>query len=523
MSRTSLRSKLVAAALLGTAALAAPLLAQTDRMDFAQAFPGSDGPDIGSSEIVVDSSDGGRYDQIKTEKIDLWFRLTLNKLANIEPLIPFEKQHAVNEINRVEISAEGVTIQAAGANYSAHRYKLSFPYAHPHSGSVANQRNSPIETCNQRLDSLSGAAREEFRDKGARIELASAYPARARGFIEFRRRIGPNAGEMAVVKTHDDHIRARVTVVCRALNAPKPRTQTNTQGVDPKPGKRLEPTISEAELRIEPAQFVTVAGQVCPSQLRLHGRVQAIRKFTGKAVIFGAGYFSPVTQLNYPAGGNRNFSAVYPLRWDKVGGLAGGPSGALKSQTVSLTMNVTTADNAVLRRVEETVTVTCKRAAEAAVLDLGGTGRLAVKPKEGDPDQPVVLAGMWNAPDAGEPRPVRVKRTHGAVYFVKRSDNNTPLEGIDASIRLVDRRGPGGATRLFVRNAGTEAGAMCRVYAKRDVYKGWIDIGSTQLQTGRTSTVEFSGALPRDPKLTFAIDCAGEPDDRLDDNVATLP
>jgi hypothetical protein len=99
------------------------------------------------------------------------------------------------------------------------------------------------------------------------------------------------------------------------------------------------------------------------------------------------------------------------------------------------------------------------------------------------------------------------------------------VPGVDASIRLVDRRGPGGAPRLFVRNAGMLAGSTCRIYAARDkdVYKGWIEIGSTQLQTGRNATVQFTGTVPNEPGLRFAVDCDGEPDELLDDNVADLP
>jgi hypothetical protein len=524
--------------------LTTPLLAQTNRIDFAQAFPGTDGNDVGPSEIAVDSSDGGRYDQIRTEKIDLWFRLSLNKLTNIEPTIPFEQQHAYNVISRVEILTEGVTIQATGANYSAKRYKLSFPYAHPHSGSIANQRNSPIETCNQRLDSLAGAAREEFRNKGARIELGSAYPARARGFIEFRRTAGPKAGEMAVVRTHDDNIRAKVTVVCRALNVPKARTETHTRGVDPRPGQRLEPTISGAGLRMEPAAIQTVNGQLCPTQLKLYGQVQAIRKFEGKAVIFGPGYFSPVTQLNYTHGGNRNIVATYPLSWDNPGGLAAAGAQAPRSQSVSLTMNVTTMDNKVLKQAQETVTVTCKLIAQAALLNLPAEPNKPASPARlatpiALPPQP--LGFLWDRPAAAAPAAASFA---GALH--SGAGGARLLPGIDLAIRRVDRGGSGGATRLFLRNGGDTAAQGCRVVARKGGHDKWILIESmsSPLMPGATppagkqkawltsnfrfeapagATTELMADLPRDPNLEFAVDCPGEPSDRLGNNLATLP
>lgn len=500
-----------------TIILAGPAFGDTNMLTLAQAVPGQDGPDIGASEIIVDSSDGGRYDIIKTQQIDLWFRLSLNKLPDKEPLIPFEKMSVTNEIDRVEISAEGITIPATGANYSAKRYKLSFPYAHPHSPSVVNQRNSPVDTCNKRLDSLEGAAREEFRSKGARIEIASAFPARARGFIEFRRTTGPDKGKMVIVRTHDDNIKAKVTLVCRALNVPKPRTQTSTQGVPPKPGKRMEPTISEAELRIEPAQMIAVDGQTCPSQLQLRGRIQTIREFEGKAVIFGPGYFSPVSELTYTHGGNRNIVASYPLKWDGIGGLATGPDAPLKSQTISLTMNVTTKDNKVLKQAEQSIKVSCKRIAQMVVIDTGGTPPAGTKTPDAKvtmaPPPPVVVA---------EPAAARAVRTRNADFFLKRPKGGALLPGVDASVRKVDRSGPGGTTRLWVRNGGDKAASQCKLFAKREGHKDWILIESMSSPLAPGATTEIGAALPSDPALSFAVDCPGEEENRLDNNVAKL-
>lgn len=495
------------AALAGIAHANPALAANAPELEFRQVWSTTGAGEIGKKAEIVVSNDGKEtYNGIETKTIDLWFSLKMtNAFGNNK------------QLDKVEISGEGRTIPATGAGLATKIYKFSFPYADPHAFSVVNQRNSPIKTCNDRLRNLSGTALETFRRDGGRIELERAYPFRASAFATWstsRKKGIYDELDVHYGQYHDD-IDVKVVIVCKPLGA------SFNQVVLP---AAVMPAISAATLRIEPAQVVTVDGQLCPSQLRLYGQVQARYKFNGKAVIFGPGFLTPVTTLNFPQGGNRNIVATYPLRWDRPGGLATGPSKALKSQTINLTMNVTTPENRVVEQVKETVTVTCKAIAvvnPVAIGDLSG----GAKPKPADPDQPVLAGRLPTTAPVSEPRPVRIIRTSTPGFFVTRSAGTTPVAGVDASIRLVDRKGPGGATRLFVRNAGSEAGETCRIYAasNRDGNKNWIEVGSVQMQTGRNSTVQFAGTLPSEPGLRFAVDCAGEPDNRLNDNVADLP
>jgi hypothetical protein len=494
-------SKFRALAIAGLALTATPLLAEPDMMYFDQAFPANDGPDVGVSEIVVVSNAGTRYDAVQTAAVDVWLLLQLKQPQGERP------------IETVEISGEGTTLVPEGANLTRKVFKFSFPYADPHSLTVVNQRNSPIAMCNERLERLTGAARQEFARKGTDFFLQRAYPIRARGTARWMTTTGRLFKELHFhERNYDEMVEARVRVVCKPLTLPQ-----RTTGAPKRTPSA--PFINTASLRIEPAQIETVGGQLCPSQLRLYGQVQANRAFNGKAVIFGPGYLSPVTALTFPHGGNRNFSATYPLKWDKMGGLAAAGPEPIESQTISLTMNVTSPTNYLMKQVKETVTVTCKAIAVVNPVKLP----VAVAPpaaNQGDPDRPVI-AGRMTVGE--EPRPVRIQRTNPIAFFVPRGSAAVLVAGVDTGIRLVDRKGPNGATRLFVRNGGQQEATGCKVHAKRDGHDKWILIESMSTPIAPGATTQLAAGLPSDPALRFAVDCKGEPDNRLDNNVASLP
>ncbi len=391
-----------------SAVLAVPALAQnSNAIEFKQVWSTTGAGEIGvKPEIVVSGSNGQSYDRIETGTIDMWFSLKFLE-------VPGLKSAHIPDI--AEIIGEGKTIPATGAGYSPKIYKFSFPYADPHSPSVVGQRNSPIKTCNDRLANLPSGQRFAFLRDGARIEIERAYPFLGRGVAIYTVKDG--IFDEVRRKNHDDNIDARAIIVCQPLGAPERVTGAPLRTPS-------APFVSAATLRIEPAQVVTVDKQLCPSQLRLYGHVQANRAFDGKAVIFGTGYLSPVTELNFPKGGNRNFTAIYPLSWNKSGGLSGGPATANRSQTVNLTMNVTSKTNSIIEQVKETVTVTCKSIAVTNPIAIGDV--TAAKPQTGDPDQPAIGARLAIGPNAGEPRPARIVRENPASFFVSRAENGCP-------------------------------------------------------------------------------------------------
>jgi hypothetical protein len=310
--------------------------------------------------------------------------------------------------------------------------------------------------------------------------------------------------------------------ICRPLDRPRARTATRTTGATPNPGKALPSVIAAAELRIEPARVTQFGMQMCPAELKLYARIETRREFNGKAVIFGTGFISPISDLSYNGPGNRNIVATYPLSWNSIGGLAGtSPTGA-RSQTVSLTLNVTNADNKVLESTRETVTVTCRAARAAGGVPGGASSAEARRSGEVRPPADPQMWSWHEAARASEPAAARVRSRDGPITFSKTVDAGTPsvLPSVDAHIRKVDRSGPGGATRLWVRNGGTQKVEGCDVAVRRETDEGWILIQSVALAPGETR--EIRAAMPRDPALEFAVTCPGESDSLLADNIARL-
>ncbi len=501
------RNRLIAAVI--ASVLLVPAARSADsHIHIRQADKANDGNDVGRTEIVVDGKSTLGYDSLVNDTLDIWVAAYIDKSKSTP-----DYQSFILMAEATEIAGE---ITAA-----ARRYKISVPYADPRSGSVSGQRNSAIQTCNNRLGSLSGAARAVFLREGSEINVTNAYRLKAVAtYITTRKKkkkVFQEAPDI-VENTDEATAMANAIIVCRPLDRPRARTgKPTTTGATPKPGKPLPPVIAAATLRIEPAQIKAINKQNCPTELKLYAGVEAARAFEGKAVIFGTGFLSPVTALSYNGPGNRNIVATYPLSWAKSGGLANTATGP-KSQMVTLTLNVTNADNKVQESVKETVTVTCRPMRMGTDNAVGGATGAADHEALASPADPQ----MWSwheAVRASEPAAARKQRVGEPLTVQKRTDMATPL--IDAHVRKVDRSGPGGATRVWLRNGGTERAVDCVLAVKRDSDIGWIVVGSVQLGAGETK--EIAAKMPRDPALEFAVTCPGEREDMLANNIARLP
>ena len=152
--------------------------------------------------------------------------------------------------------------------------------------------------------------------------------------------------------------RANAVIECRPLDRPKPRTQTQTQGVPGKPGQKMEPTIKTVSLKLEPFANQTVGGQQCPTRIRLYGFIETRRAFTGQSIFMGPYFLTPITKLDFKVAGTRTIVAEYPVKWGNTGAKASGPG--LKKQQVTLRMNVANADGKVLESAERTVELACR-------------------------------------------------------------------------------------------------------------------------------------------------------------------
>ncbi len=123
----------------------------------------------------------------------------------------------------------------------------------------------------------------------------------------------------------------------------------------------MPPTISKAALRIEPAKVVQDGKFLCPTQAEALWHVETIRKFYGQALFVGPHYLSDITVLNFQDKGHRNVVGTYTMDWHQMGGFATQPNAEPKKQKLTFRFNVADKDGKLLKSVEETVEVSCKK------------------------------------------------------------------------------------------------------------------------------------------------------------------
>ena len=234
-------------------------------------------------------------------------------------------------------------------------YKLSTPYVDPRSPQVVNDRISPIDTCNQNLAlKTKNGMGEEFRKKGLAFIHYDAYE--MKGHVSY----GNNTATQAA-RNFNRSILVPVSIKCMPLDRPRPRENSGTKGPPPREGKQMAPTIKQATLRIAPAHVVQDGKFLCPSELKLHGYLETIREFHGKSIFVGPHYLSAMTALDLQAAGSRNVTATYKMDWHQMGGLTTKPNAEPKKQKLTFHFNISDKDGKLLKSLEETVEVSCKK------------------------------------------------------------------------------------------------------------------------------------------------------------------
>ena len=435
--------------LLATSLLASAAMADSV-VEIRQANAGGDpNSDVGGTRIRVDGAGVDRYDDVKTSTLDVWVA------------VRGKTPDGADRFKTLRLSVENKTIDGAKPGNAWKNYKISLPYLNPRSNSVANVRISPVQRCNEHLNSLAGTARANALKDGFNILLRNAYSLRAVSSWDLHPGGSPGPGfEETYNRDFISEEHADAILVCLALDRPKPRTQTSTQGVDPRPGQRMEPTLKTVKIRIEPAAIEVVNGQRCPTNLQLHGAVTTIREFKGSALFVGPGFISPLTPLDFDDAGTRNVRATYPLRWNQEPGLAAAPPTTGRSQTLTLRFNVVNRDNEVLESVNDTVKVTCELV---------------------PPPASVAVAGSIAA----------------VIDF-------------DARIRRADRAGPAGGTQLWVYSEGPSLAKSCALHGRGGNVPNWKVLTTVDIAAGATVKV-MTALLPRGPGLDFRLVCPGEP------------
>ncbi|MET0756011.1 MAG: hypothetical protein ABWY31_07840 [Pseudoxanthomonas sp.] len=325
--------------------------------------------------IVVTGADG-RYTRVTTAT--LRFELS----ARIRKGEDFDRKVASFSPGSFKVGASGSDSktlkqvnmslapgQEPSASLGTDWRKLSFvfEYQDPLFDATARRARDPVLLCNDLLRSKSGAAREQMLREGASLPLSKAYlwSGRFSYFVRTRGGQFDNAGDISTSGYFPASVR------CQNLTGPAPRTQSQTKGPPPRPGRPLSETspIKSATLRIEPSSQVVqaVPGQLCPTSLRIVATVAASREFRGRALVFGSGFLSPATPMQFATAGNRNFIVTYPLKWTglappkKISGGPAPPPSAL-SQPAHLTLNVVDGDDKVVATSgRKTFDVVCKK------------------------------------------------------------------------------------------------------------------------------------------------------------------
>ncbi len=325
----------------------AATLAKADALQLVIPTKAGVSPPNAIAEIKVDgASQDGPYDAVTNKTLDYIFaaRGDWHKKNIGDPTF--------------SVVLDGTANSGAGGVVSKtwKYYALSRPYLDPRSTNIENIRISPVAMCNDKLKAVSGSARKTFLKKGVTFLHKDAYEMSGKVTTE----VSDIIHFSKMVYDHET-IDVPVIITCMNLDRPRVRTQTSTQGVDPKPGQKMKPTISEAKLRVEPAKVEQMGKFLCPMELKLYGYLETIREFTGKSIFAGPYYLSAITDIKMTKAGSRNMTGTYKMDWQKMGGLTTAPNAEPKKQSLTFKFNVSNKDGKVLESVEKSVQVSCKK------------------------------------------------------------------------------------------------------------------------------------------------------------------
>ncbi|HKP26013.1 MAG TPA: hypothetical protein VJV39_19245 [Dongiaceae bacterium] len=311
---------------------------------------------VGSmAEIKVDGpSSKSPYETVETEKLEYVVSARSNRWRTMGIYI-YPGKYDSDYFRRYTVHT---TVEEKWS-----KYRITASYLDPDPTKIRNERTSPVDLCNERLTATSGAAREKFLKTGVSFIHHQAY------------RI--IAYDDSISNSDSGSVMAPVKITCMALERPRPRSKSETKGPPPREGREMAPTIKKAALRIEPAKVVQDGEFLCPSELKLHGYMETIREFYGKALFVGPHYLSAITTLNLQGKGSRNVTATYEMNWHKMGGFTTQPNAEPAKQKLTFHFNVADKDGKLRKTVEETVEVSCKKI-KVAVPTVGD--EMTVKP-----------------------------------------------------------------------------------------------------------------------------------------------
>ena len=353
MKMRTLMAGMTAAGLVGGMADAA----LADRMELRLSSP------EGQSSVAEVLVDGPR----KAETYNSVLTKTLGYYVMVRGDVP---DKAMDSDGPGGVQLEGGQRESVLVDDTWTRYKITAPYKDPWSTAAVNERTSPAKLCNDRLKQTSGAARASFLKKGESFLHKKGYD------VSFDVTYFVKKGMFYEEKHYNYREWVPVRITCLALDRPRASKETSTTGAPPRHGQSLESAM-EVDLRIEPAKVVKDGKFLCPSQLKLYGRVETGFAFKGKALFVGPHYLSAVTTLNLHAKDSNTPVGTYNMNWHQMGGFTTAPNAEPKKQKLTFHFNVIDSNSKIVKSAEETVEVSCKRI-KVAVPTVGD--EMTVKP-----------------------------------------------------------------------------------------------------------------------------------------------
>ncbi|WP_114521068.1 hypothetical protein [Altererythrobacter sp. ZODW24] len=306
---------------------------------------------VGAKPTIVVDGVGGKYDRVITDKIDFYLKL-----------IGDRPKGAVGDgFGSIKVEGRSVSVESAELHKT---HLVRTPVMDLRAWRAVNERVSPIKLCNDELSYQKGAARKKFLKEGRTIWRHSAYEISGSARWSFRKRDGA-VNVNTYRKTYDAKPwLLGVNVKCKPIGGKA--TQTTTTALDPSqlpPAKKRKPTISNLALQINPMNIQRVGKWMCPTQLRLSGRIDVIRPFSGDSIFVGPRWLSRKTKVKFQSAKGRYITATYTINWQRTGqqSLSAGGSSKPLRQTLDFKFNIAGADGKLIRSAPKRVKIVCKK------------------------------------------------------------------------------------------------------------------------------------------------------------------